>query len=221
MGKSRDRDTSSWPRRAMSDSDGGRSDSDTLITHGGVRPICALSGVATRVWCSGTPLNCDLQQLLSRWIEPTQKATRKRNRSSSISFIMSYNLPPQPPPLPPIPPPPLPDPPDIPPSPPCPTNDTTGAPMCSSPGNPLAAILIFAIPCVIVFAFCGLSILSSICRARRPHNVSLRWIQAQQRVEIARTELREKLLGHLLTENDVRLINPDPGLPPAANPGVI
>jgi len=78
----------------------------------------------------------------------------------------------------------------------------------------LDGALSIALPFLVLLGI-ALLFIASACgrvriRVRWPRNISLRWVQAQQRVEMARTELREKLLKHLLTENDVRLISLDP-----------
>jgi len=52
----------------------------------------------------------------------------------------------------------------------------------------------------------------------KQEDIALLWSGAQERVEMTRTELREKLFGHLLSESDVLLITPGANITPRHYP---
>ncbi|KAH9960190.1 hypothetical protein BC827DRAFT_1155967 [Russula dissimulans] len=93
-------------------------------------------------------------------------------------------------------------PPPFPPFPPPLPGDKPG--LCGLTGDQWHVLLIFL---VLILLVLPIALIVSWHKSKDP---CFLWLEAQQRAEMARTGLREKLLKPLLTENDIRLIALDP-----------
>jgi len=112
---------------------------------------------------------------------------------------------------------PPPPPPSFPPtgfSPPALPGDKPG--LCGLTGDQWHMVMIFGIPLLIaLFIVLIISWLNS-------YDICSMWLRAQERAKMARMGLRERLFGHLLSENDIRsgLIVTGPSITPWRYPTV-